>query len=248
MSIISTGKFHKPFNEVDRDEPGLRMLWWAPVEIKRLPELKYLAIAGVVILILFVAQALVGLLAAAGAGYYIYSIRKSNLEPVDVTRLSIIAETQKASQVRAQNQAQVDLMLEDAEFSEAMLNHLGLSLGWGEYPISNVVAGDQKIYQKIHYSTAVITSQGIGYHSATYDAINNVFQAGESEMMLWNRVARVIRSGNVLTIEATSGSKREFQLDNSFLVQTGNAANLDQVITTYVNPFVKAAQEHLKNN
>jgi hypothetical protein len=238
LSFQLVGGPYRTFQEVSNEDSEHRGRWWNPVRSKTLPSWK-ISLAALLISILLI-QAIIGLLGIAAIVFYVLRVKKENAVPVDATQLQILRESQVSAGVRARNQIEVDLGLTRVEIEDAESNHRFIHAGIGSDP--NPMSPD--IFRSVTYYTAVVTPRGIGWHVSTFSLLTNQFSLGESELMLWNRVARVVRESGKLVIEASSGSRREFPLDS--LKTPGDfSGSPESYITTMVNPFVQAAQKYL---
>ena len=239
------GSMYRPINEVDRNEISFRKIWWEPTKRKPFPNILKLTLVFAAALLSFAGSALVGIVGLGLIGYYLFNLRKKNSVPVEATKLNILRSMQQISMTKAESQSKIDLTLSDEEFKEALNSRFIFTLATGAEPIT-IWETTTPIFRILNYTTVVMTSRGIGFHSTTYDVMNDTYYPGESEMMLWSRIARVIRSGRVLKIEATSGSSREFDLGHFPLTQEIN--DEEKVINTYIHPFVQEAQKNLGKN
>lgn len=241
------GSRFRPINEVTIDNSSLRNVWWQPVPTKPLPNVLILTIVALAIFGLFGANIFLGIIGLGAFGYFIYNLQKKNSVPVDATSIQVLRDSITSSFGRAQNQSQVDLGLTQPEFTEALSQNLIFTFLLGEDKLT-FKPTPIPIFRKLYFTTVVMTPRGIGYHSATYDLVENRFYSGESEMMLWNRISRVIRAGSTLKIESTSGSGRDFDLNQIPLRVESAGADRESVINSLVHPFVQRAQKYLMDN
>lgn len=236
----------RPIEEVDDDQESLRKVWWHPIPKRPFPNWKVLAGIGFAIIILLSVNPLVGLAAIAGAGFYIYYLKKSNDVAIQATSLAILEDNMIQAIRRTVGQVIPDFEISQREFTEARDNGLLIWFSTGHQTSSLPV--HIPLHARINVYVAILTNKGIAYLDSTYDTIANRFLPGQGELLLWNRIARVRREGlDALVIESTGGSKVTIPLDDT-TVDNQNHQGFADLITNRVNPFVRAANRYLQQN
>lgn len=243
---IHYSKVYRPINEVESSTNELRSIWWNPIPLRTLPSLKILGGIVAAIFILLGVSPMVGLIAAIGAGAYIFNLKKANSAVVDATSLNLIRQEINQSINKANSQIKIDLGISEPEFNDAVTNETLIC--FSIYDASSVAKFEHiNLASKIDIYTAIITPKGVGYHRTVYDVISQNFYPVNAELLLWNRISRVAREGmSKLIIEANSGSRIEIPLHDARITHVEDQAN--EGITSKVNPFVSMAQHHLATN